>query len=247
MNHDDVLNYREAWLDNELDAPTGVRVAAHLEHCAECGSWLATRHLLQTSLRAVPLIHAMPAALIDKTEALVATRWLGIYRVPWAPALAATVLACVIGIGIGREWGPGLGTAQEWVNARVRSTLTARSVDIESSSHHTVKPWLSSHLPFSPPVPEMSGPEEQLVGGRADFVAGTPMATLVYQHGHHQVDVFLWPGGKQAAPRPQSTLIDGFRVVSGNSGEFSTVMVSDMNAAELSDFMNRWIAAAAAN
>jgi hypothetical protein len=62
----------------------------------------------------------------------------------------------------------------------VRSTLGQHLVDVASSDHHTVKPFLSSKLDFSPPVNALQIPGSVFVGGRVDYLDGRPVAALVY-------------------------------------------------------------------
>ena len=47
---------------------------------------------------------------------------------------------------------------QEVIASHARATLAQHLVDVESSNHHAVKPWLSARLDFSPPVQELSLP-----------------------------------------------------------------------------------------
>ena len=89
----------------------------------------------------------------------------------------------------------------EAVASHVRSTLGPHLVDVASSDHHTVKPFLSSKLGFSPPVYELQLPGSVFVGGRVDYLDGQPVAALVYRQGEHVVNAFVWPSGRATASR----------------------------------------------
>jgi len=64
--------------------------------------------------------------------------------------------------------------AQEALASHVRATLGNRLFDVASSDQHTVKPWLSARLAFSPPVADFSAHGFEL--READWItsAGNP-------------------------------------------------------------------------
>ena len=96
---------------------------------------------------------------------------------------------------------------------------------------------------FSPPVPDLNDHGDVLVGGRADVILRTRVAALVYRHGNHVVNVFIWPA--DAAPlRPLRGDIDGFHILGGTVEGFRIALVSDLNPEELAAFRDRWAAAA---
>ena len=78
-----------------------------------------------------------------------------------------------------------------------RATLGQRMIDVASADRHTVKPWLSARLPFSPPVTDFAAEGYELAGGRVDYAGGEPVAVLVYKRRKHTIEVFVAPG---AAP-----------------------------------------------
>jgi anti-sigma factor RsiW len=160
--------------------------------------------------------------------------WLG-----WRPA--ATVLAGVLalGVAINVAWLQSLEsgrTADEVVTSHVRATLGQRLVDVASSDHHTVKPWLSAHLDYSPPVAEPKGSGAALLGGRVDYVDGRPVAALVYRQGQHVVTSFLWPtaGGSS---EPAFARQRGFETAHWVAGGMTHWVVSDLNPTEFRGFV----------
>jgi anti-sigma factor RsiW len=117
------------------------------------------------------------------------------------------------------------------VASHVRSTLGEHLVDVASSDHHTVKPWLSSKLDFSPPVAELQLPGSAFLGGRVDYLGGRPVAALVYRQGPHVVSSFIWPAtGKDS--RPEFAEARGFQTAHWTHGGMHHWVISDVNRGE---------------
>ena len=251
MNHDEAQSLLEAYVDEELGIADSVRVEAHLEYCETCQNWLRDRRALRARLHAAPLRYRMPAdfeaSLRAQVEpAPIARPSRSMLAASWPRALAASLVVGFMGLWAGHLLGARGSAADQWVGAYVRSNLSTHPLDVPSSDHHTVKPWLSARLPFSPPVPEMTGPDDELLGARVDFIERTAVAALVYRHGKHQVDVFVWPAGARPEPASASAPIAGFHVISARVQDFNAVFVSDMAAPELDGFRDHWSALVAA-
>ena len=117
------------------------------------------------------------------------------------------------------------------VASHVRSTLGQHLVDVASSDHHTVKPWLSSKLDFSPPVDELQLPGSAFLGGRVDYLDGRPVAALVYRQGPHVVSSFVWPAtGKDS--KPEFAEARGFQTAHWSHGGMHHWVISDVNRGE---------------
>jgi anti-sigma factor RsiW len=114
---------------------------------------------------------------------------------------AATVFAWCIGSAV-LEWGAGNDIIAEAVTDHTRATLGNRLTDVASSDQHTVKPWLSARLDYSPPVQDLRAEGFPLVGGRLDYLDRHPVATLVYRYREHTIDVFVRPLPARIASAP---------------------------------------------
>ena len=125
------------------------------------------------------------------------------------------------------------GLAMELVASHVRATLGKRQIDVASSDQHTVKPWLSARLAYSPPVADLSAQGFELQGARLDHVGGRPVAVLVYGRRKHVIDAYVWPARTGAAAATLTR--DGFNVESFAAGEMRFGLVSDLNRNELHD------------
>lgn len=167
-------------------------------------------------------------------------RWLGGGALA---GCAATLLAFTVGsamIGYRTEHD----IVAQAVAAHVRATLGERLIVVASSDQHTVKPWLSARLDYSPPVRDLASEGFPLVGGRITSLDGHDTATLVYRYRKHTIDVYVHPDaddvtyryGKDATDvyvRPdaddvtQARSIRGFNVLRGRGGGWVWVVVSD--------------------
>jgi len=73
------------------------------------------------------------------------------------------------------------------------------------------------------------------VGGRLDYIAGRPVAALVYERRRHAINVFVWPASEEAIPSDARS-VRGFQVRHWIHNRMSFWAVSDLNAAELEQF-----------
>ncbi|HEX9217306.1 MAG TPA: hypothetical protein VF864_10055, partial [Gemmatimonadales bacterium] len=122
---------------------------------------------------------------------------------------------------------------QDVLASHVRATLSNRFHDVASSDQHTVKPWLSARLAFSPPVADLSASGFELAGGRLDYIGAQPVAVLVYKRRQHVVDVFVWPAEEQKAG--QTLTRDGFNIEHFAKNGMGFWLVSDLSRGELDD------------
>jgi anti-sigma factor RsiW len=133
--------------------------------------------------------------------------------------------------------------AEEVISSHARATLTGRVADVASSERHTVKPWLSSKLDFSPPVTDLAAEGFPLVGGRLDYLDRRPVAVLVYQRRKHVIDLFVWPDSEERSLATSLALSSrGYQVVHWTDRGMTFWAISDLNAAELKTFGERFSA-----
>jgi anti-sigma factor RsiW len=133
--------------------------------------------------------------------------------------------------------------ARDVMSDHVRSMLSNHSIDVISSDRHTVKPWFSDKLDFSPDVRDPTVQGYPLAGGRVDYLDGRPVAALVFHRPKHTIDLFTWPSGarvEDSASRNGLNVnglnVNGFNIVAWTKGGMSHWAVSDLNAGELNQF-----------
>ncbi|HEY8118782.1 MAG TPA: hypothetical protein VIE91_06040 [Methylophilaceae bacterium] len=114
--------------------------------------------------------------------------------------------------------------------------VTQNTIEIASSNMHTVKPWLSSQLGYSPLVFDLAEQGFPLVGGRRGFIGATPVAVAVYSYRQHEIDVYvLKPALYQKFPKNLESM-DGFNITSWQVDGLNYIAISDMNANQLRAF-----------
>jgi anti-sigma factor RsiW len=136
------------------------------------------------------------------------------------------------------------GRAEEILAAHVRATLGQHLIEVASSDQHTVKPWLSARLPYSPPVVDLSAQGFELLGARLDRANGQPVAVLVYKRRQHIIDAYVWPA--RGGVRSSALTRDGFHLTRFAANDMSFWLVSDLNRNELNDFAKQLARQAAA-
>jgi len=241
MTRDEAYRLLHAYVDGELDPAKSIELEAYLAE--DAGARAACERLrgLSAAIRDGADYHVAPAAFARRLAASVPlepekrSRRFALPR--WAfsgvafagVALLTWTVATVV---IHPDEGDRL--AAEVLASHVRATLAERSYDVASSDQHTVKPWLSARLAFSPPVTDLSAQGFDLAGGRLDYVGGQRVAVLAYKRRQHLIDVFVWPSGAQQAVATYTR--DGFNIERFAKNGMDFWLVSDLNRNELADF-----------
>jgi len=245
MNCKEASAFTVAYADGEVDGPRADAIRQHLATCADCAAAsdavLALRARIRLEVpayRASPALRARVIASAGMSESPVVPRERWRWLISGALAgCAATVLAWVVGTALlDRRANEDL--AAEAVAMHVRATLGNHLVEVASSDQHTVKPWLSARLDYSPPVRDLPDAGFVLVGGRLDYLDGQHVATLVYRYRDHVVDVFVRPVSARASASPLRTL-RGFNVARATGAAMEWMAVSDVSADVLSAFVQR--------
>jgi anti-sigma factor RsiW len=235
-----------AFVDGELDLSSRLEIEERMRSDAALARKIEEIGQLREAIREGADYHRAPAALRERVAGSMAPerprptrepaafvtavqRWLD-----WRPLVASFGLVAMLAVALNVAW---LRSSQEdrllddVVASHVRSTLGQHLVDVASSDHHTVKPWLSSKLDFSPPVDELQIPGSVFVGGRVDYLDGHPVAALVYRQGAHVVNSFAWPkSGKDS--KPEFLQERGFQTAHWSEGGMTHWVISDVNRDE---------------
>ena len=224
------------YLDQELDPAMAADVATHLSACAECARLHAEMTLLKGSVKRFAPYYPAPASLAASVFADAAPRPRAFerWRAVFAPAFCAAALALSVVLYVAAP-GSEQPLMDEAVSSHVRSLMGEHLNDVVSSDRHTVKPWFTGKLDFSPPVLDYTAQGFPLLGGRLDYLQHQTTAALSYGRAKHIINVFILPTAQSDKPK-QSQTIRGFNVVSWQANHMLFVLVSDVEKSELEAF-----------
>ena len=248
------LDRLSAHIDGELPASEAIAVAGHLAACEACAAeynlLLSTVESMRQQLpplrapdalraRVVASIRTPGPDTISRDQTIRTARpvpALRRYR-EWAIA-AAVVLMIGVAYAIGARFAsaPSSEMADAMLTAHVRSLQQGHLTDVVSTDQHTVKPWFTGKLDFSPTVPRLEADGFPLVGGRLDYVGNRAVAALVYQRRAHVINVLTYPAESGATSGPHLETRRGFQIANWSAGGMVYWVVSDLNADELRAF-----------
>jgi len=239
MKPEQAAKLLHAYVDGELDPSASIELEACLAGDPALRAASERLRAMSAAIREKADYHAAPerlaARLLEslpderkpRAPAALQRRWLaaaGVFAM-----LAAVVFALLQLAGDRRDEER---LIQELLSTHGRAVLAGRMIDIASADRHTVKPWLSARLPFSPPVVDLAQEGFPLAGGRLDYAAGRPVAVLLYKRREHAIEAFIWPGARGAARLSR----DGLNFESFSRDGMTYWLVSDLDPRELDQF-----------
>ena len=252
-----------AFVDGELDLATQLEMEQRLHDDAAMRRQVQDVRELRQLVRENAQQHAAPAALRTRVASLLeqsqrepagqsqvqpgagprAVRVLEMLQgwLAWKPLVASMSFGAVLAVAVNLAWLQSSNEerlTQEVVASHVRSTLGQHLVDVSSADHHTVKPFLSSRLGFSPPVADaLPVPGSAFLGGRVDYLDGRPVAALVYRQGEHVVNSFIWPG-TGGDRKPHFSAERGYQTAHWAHNGMNHWVISDVNPQEFQTMVN---------
>ena len=237
----DKLLLLQAELDGELDAAQAAALAQHRAACPVCrrkeAAIIAARQALRraTYHRADPGLIRSVAALTGERPAM--RRRMRFPRQVLTAFAAGAALAAVIVLSVLPPGRPDI--VASLVDDHVRALQPGHLLDVVSTSQHTVKPWFDGRLDFAPPVKDLDAQGFPLLGGRLDYLRGRSVAVLVYSHGKHLIELFVWPASAGIGV-PAGAARDGYNLVHWTANGMSFSAVSDLETAGLRQFARDW-------
>jgi len=236
------------YLDAELMPDEAAEVREHLAQCPDCArardELAATSHLLQEGLvrySAPDVLKARIRSALVESEASDSRRQ--ITSPLWLRSVAAGFLIAITSslatYGIVHDRSASNAVRDAVLTSHVRSLMPGHLTDVVSNNTHNVKPWFNGRLDLSPPVPKLDSAGFVLEGGRLDYLAGRTVAVVVYTRRQHIINVVSWPEpGDDKAVSAVTT--QGYHLVDWRSGGVAFWAASDLNVAELTDFVTQF-------
>jgi anti-sigma factor RsiW len=256
MNCENVRQLLPAYFDDELDLATALQIEAHLPDCPGCRQQLESAQAVRSALTQPGVYLPAPAALRERlTQAIrseagetesgrtlrLTSHW---WMRPMALSGIAAALLVVIGsLALYLPVHASRGQIDDLVDSHVRSLEANHLFDVESTDQHTVKPWFTDKLDFSPPVTDFAVEGFPLAGGRLDYLGGRKVAALIYHRKKHVINVFIWPADESPSDEPpggapETTASHGFNLIRFDCKGMVCWAISDLNAAELQQFVD---------
>ena len=234
-------NLLQAYLDEELDLVRSMELEDHLAECGDCANEIASYRALREGVQAAGLRYQSSPEFRTRLlselhreaqprETIVHGR---IARWSWA-AVAALLLLASAALILEMNQRSDRTLASEIVADHVRSLMATHLTDVATSDQHTVKPWFTGKVDFSPQVRDLSADGFELIGGRLEYVDGHSAAAIVYRRRKHVINLFTWPISS-TDQEPRSTAQQGFNLVEWTHSGMYYCAISDLNRQELAE------------
>ena len=230
MQCDSASEMLDAYLDGELPLETSAAIREHLNGCTPCSAQIADTAQLQRALRAARRRFVPSAEFRQRIQKQVARSRRRTWILPWVPmaaAVAATMFVVFLWVGH-RQTSDAIA---EIADLHVNALASTNQVDVVSTDRHTVKPWFQGKIPFTFNLPEFSGTDFTLVGGRLVYFHQQPGAQLIVSIRQHKISVLIFQeSAEMEHDFDRSTAIDrrtSFGLETWRSGELRFILVSD--------------------
>ena len=246
MQCNEIENLLETYLDDEMTLSDRRMIESHITSCEACNAKLNEHKVLQEAIfnlgeESVPYslrrsVDTQIKALTDKEPSSEKWKW-------WSFSAAGMVMSSVL-TAVVLIFGTGLPVERDindpFVNAHIRSLMVNHITDVTSTDKHTVKPWFSGKLPFSPSVHQLKMKQLKLIGGRLDFVSDKPTASIVYKLREHVINVFVQRSEiKQGQLFIQMANKSSYNIATWRKDGLDYRAISDLNKRELEIFSEK--------
>lgn len=229
----DLETVLSAYVDGELDAAGAAEVEALLATDAQARRMVEmyreTGALLRAAL-AEPFYAEGAQDLLDRPRA---RRERAGWPVAWA--IAASVLACVIGFGGGTVWGSWSNASREALIDEVAeyhavySRETVHLVEVPAAQSDHLRAWLGHRIERRLDIPDLSAAGLKFAGGRMLVIGGRPAANLVYTRDRGAPVALCILQSEAPAEELRVERRNGLRVAVWQDGHYAYLVVGDLD------------------
>jgi anti-sigma factor RsiW len=229
MNCEKVSSLLSAYFDRELEFAQSIEVAKHLENCKACQARLENLKALSEKIQTHMTTYELPADLRAKIlpKAQSHFRPMTFFR-----GFAVGVAACAVVVFFVIPRTPSNGDELAALNLHLHSLQEGHLIDIASSDHHVVKPWLAGKLNFTFNPEDYESDGFKLLGARLEYFEGEPAVALVYKRRDHLINLLVQQDIFKRDFSPLSD-VNGFHLRSWKAQGLRYIAISDIAAADL--------------
>ena len=226
-----------AYLDGEVQGEQGSAVEQHLRTCTSCAAEVATTLSIRRGMRMAKTRFTPSAQFRQRIQAQVAPKRRNFTLIGFVPlAVAALVLFAAALVWSHHNTLQG-DAFREVADLHISDLASVNPYDVVSSDRHTVKPWFQGHIPFAFNLPEFTGTEFTLLGGRLVYLRQQPTAQVIVGVRQHKLSVLIvQDSGAMATAFPLSTGVEtqnSFNVETWSSHGLRFFVISDVEKAEV--------------
>lgn len=191
MNCGQDRNVLAAYLDGEATPEQERQVREHLQSCGGCAAEITALVSLRRKTKAAGARFAPSPDFRRKMQAQVSSRRprMTIFRFVTAGVLSLAAMMLVFVWT--RQEALQADTFREVADLHVSDLASANPYDVVSSDRHTVKPWFQGRIPFSFNLPELTGTQFILLGGRVVYLRQEPAAQVIVGAGQHKISMIV--------------------------------------------------------
>lgn len=232
----------DAYLDGELNSQETGQLEVHLRECPSCATESVRRMQWKRATGSAGLRYVAERSLRQRIQTQISGkspggmsmmwRWRAVYAVP---ALVLVLLAASLLVNLNVRRARNQQIVSELADLHIATLASATPVDVISSDRHTVKPWFEGKIPFTFNLPELSGSDFELVGGRVTYLDQSPGAELVFRIRKHQITAFIFQERTVASDFPVAVPMDArsFHLESWKQNGLRCFLIGDVTAADL--------------
>lgn len=230
MHADPDLALLGAYLDGEVPSDQAAEIQEHLGSCPRCATEIAELVQMKRGLRAARS-HFVPSSEFRRTmQKQIAAPAPRSWWMRLVPAMLALTFALVMFLGW--TWYSHRSDAlAEMADLHVNALASSNLVDVVSTDRHTVKPWFQGKIPFSFNLPELTGSDFSLLGGRLVYFHQRPGAQLIVALRQHKISVLIFQESPEIARDfPPATVVlhrNSYSMETWRSQELRFVIISD--------------------